>query len=135
MIGTLRWLVEIDRVDLSHSVSIMSSFMASPKIGHLHEVLHIFGFLRSKSDSTLVLDGRGPILKTNLSSSVADWKDFYPDACEAIPPNAPTPRCLPISTLLLTLGWKFSESTTTYRTYHLHTECPCHMGIEEAKDD
>ena len=29
---------------------------------------------------------------------MADWKDFYPDTCEAIPLNAPAPRGLPTST-------------------------------------
>ena len=91
-------MVKIGRVDLSHSVSIMSSFMALPRIGHLHEVLRIFAFLRTKPDETLVLDGREPILRMDLSSSMADWKDFYPGACEPIPPNAPITRGLPVST-------------------------------------
>jgi hypothetical protein len=97
MIGTLRWLVEIGRVDISHSVSIMSSFMASPRIGHVHEVLHIFSRLKSRPDVVLNLDAREPILHHNMTSSAADWSDFYPGAEEAIPPNAPQPRGLPVS--------------------------------------
>ena len=96
MIGTLRWLIEIGRVNLSHSVSIMSSFMVSPRIGNVHEVLHIFSYLRSKPDASLVLDAREPILHTNMTSS-ADWLDFYPEAQEILPLNAPESRGLPVS--------------------------------------
>ena len=98
MIGTLRWLVEIGRVDLSHSTSIMSSFMVSPRIGHAYEVLHIFAYLKSRPDASLVLDSRNPNLPRNLSSSIADWTDFYSDAEEAVPLNAPPALGLSVTT-------------------------------------
>ena len=34
LIGSLRWLVEIGRIDISYSVSLLSSYLASPRLGH-----------------------------------------------------------------------------------------------------
>ena len=45
LIGMLRWMVEIGRVDIITEVSKMASQMASPREGHLDALMHIFGFL------------------------------------------------------------------------------------------
>jgi Reverse transcriptase (RNA-dependent DNA polymerase) len=86
MIGVLRWLVELGRVNVCTEVSIMASYAAAPRRGHFDAVLHIFSFLDLHRRSRMVFDSSyvpvddGPDL---------DWSDFYPNAEEAIPPNAP----------------------------------------------
>jgi hypothetical protein len=45
LIGMLRWMVEIGRVDIITEVSKVASQMASPREGHLDALMHIFGFL------------------------------------------------------------------------------------------
>ena len=52
LIGMLRWMVEIGRVDIITEVSLMASHMAMPREGHLDAVLHIFGFLKIKYNTT-----------------------------------------------------------------------------------
>ena len=47
LIGVLRWMVELGRVDMCIEVSMMSSHLALPRAGHLKEVLHIFATSRS----------------------------------------------------------------------------------------
>ena len=42
LIGILRWIVELGRVDVCLEVSMMSSHLALPREGHLEQVLHIF---------------------------------------------------------------------------------------------
>ena len=42
LIGILRWMVELGRVDVCLEVSMMSSHLALPREGHLEQVLHIF---------------------------------------------------------------------------------------------
>jgi hypothetical protein len=41
VIGMLRWVVEIGRVDIITEVSMLSSHLAMPREGHLEEVFHI----------------------------------------------------------------------------------------------
>ena len=48
LVGVLRWAVELGRVDINLEVSLMSSYLASPRIGHLQQVYHMFGYLKSK---------------------------------------------------------------------------------------
>ena len=46
LIGVLRWMVELGRVDISIEVSMMSSHLVLPREGHLEQVLHIFAHLK-----------------------------------------------------------------------------------------
>ena len=49
LIGILRWMVELGRVDICIEVSMMSSrLLALPREGHLKEVLHIFAYLKNE---------------------------------------------------------------------------------------
>ena len=46
LIGILRWAVEIGRVDILLEVSLLSSHLDLPRIGHLQALYHIFGYLK-----------------------------------------------------------------------------------------
>ena len=91
LIGMLRWMVEIGRVDIITEVSLMSSQMAMPREGHLESVLHIFGFLKRKYNSRMAFDPTVPPVDESAFKD-CDWKQFYGDVTEAIPTNAPPPR-------------------------------------------
>ncbi len=41
LIGILRWMVVLGRVDICLEVSMMSSHMALPRVGHLEQLFHI----------------------------------------------------------------------------------------------
>ena len=56
LIGVMRWMVEIGRIDIATEVSILSSHLAYPREGHLDIALHIMGYLRAKHNSRLVFD-------------------------------------------------------------------------------
>ena len=45
LIGILRWIVELGRVDICLEVLMMSSRMALPREEHLRELFHIFAYL------------------------------------------------------------------------------------------
>ena len=62
LIGVLRWIVELGRVDICLEVSMMSSHLAFPREGHLDQVCHIFACLRDHSNSEMVLDPSEPIV-------------------------------------------------------------------------
>ncbi len=95
LIGTLRWAVELGRIDIFVNVSLLSSFLAQPRVGHMEQVLHIFAYLKHHEQSNLVFDPR--VVDWDESQfQKFDWTDFYKDACESIPPNAPPPRGNPV---------------------------------------
>ena len=91
LIGILRWMVELGRVDIITEVSMLSSYLAAPRQGHMEAVYNIFGYLKRKHNAVLVFDPSYPdIDESNFKT--CNWKDFYGEVKEAIPPNAPEPR-------------------------------------------
>jgi hypothetical protein len=95
-IGVLRWMVELGRVDLMVPVSLLASQLAAPREGHLEQVFHIYAYLKQHDRSTLVFDETEPDIDENRFNK-CDWHDFYPEAAEAVPTNAPPPRGNPVT--------------------------------------
>ena len=91
LIGSLRWAVEIGRVDILLETSNMSTHLALPREGHLEQVLHIFCYLKSHKKLRILFDSGIPKVNANWFKDY-DWFDFYRDAKEAIPPNMPEAR-------------------------------------------
>lgn len=97
MIGILRWSVELGRIDIALEVSLMSSHMAAPRIGHLQQLLHMLGYLKRVPKLTLAFDPRHPEIDEQRFHKY-DWHDFYRDAKEEIPHDFPSPRGHEITT-------------------------------------
>jgi hypothetical protein len=94
LIGILRWAIEIGRVDIVTEVSMMSAYQASPREGHLEQLLHIFGYLKKKPNLTLYFDPTLPNLDGcdfNIYR-VESFQDYYRGAVEEVPPRMPKPR-------------------------------------------
>ena len=83
-IGLLQWAVELGCIDINTEVCMLESFMVSPRVGHLHAIMHVFAYLNCHECSCLVFDFH----VTPKESTGWGW---YPEAKEAIPPNAPKP--------------------------------------------
>ena len=62
LIGILRWIVELGRVDVCLECSMMSSHMALPREGHLYELFQIFGYLKKYHNTEMVFDPRDPVV-------------------------------------------------------------------------
>ena len=90
-VGVLRWMVELGRVDINTEVSMLASQMALPREGHLEAVFHIFAYLKRKYNSRMVFDPTYPNINEG-DFKTCNWKQFYGECKEPIPPNAPTPR-------------------------------------------
>lgn len=88
LIGILRWVVELGRVDIHFSMAIMAQYMVQPHSGHLDQLFQIFTYLKSHIWSRIILDDTVPHFDETQFVK-ADWSCFYLDACEAIPPNVP----------------------------------------------
>ena len=87
LIGILRWICELGRLDILVAVSMLSRYLASPRVGHLEQALHIFAYLKRHLRSKIVFDDQEPELQNQFVQ--ADWQEFYPGAREVEPPNAP----------------------------------------------
>jgi hypothetical protein len=91
LIGVLQWAVELGRIDIAFCTAIMSKYMVQPRRGHLNELYHVFAYLKAHDRSCIVLDSSRPRIDESRFLK-QDWTDFYRDAEEPIPPNAPEPR-------------------------------------------
>ena len=96
LIGILRWIVELGRVDVCLEVSMMSSHMAMPREGHLSEVLHIFSYLRKYHNAEMVFDPSD----LDIDESKYERKDWtssefgHIEGQEELPKNMPEPNGL-----------------------------------------
>ncbi len=94
LIGVLRWIMELGRVDVCLEVSMMSSHLALPREGHLEQLLHIFGYLDIHHNAEQVYDPSDPCIDF-ATYEKKDWmsSEFgHIDGKEEIPANAPEPR-------------------------------------------
>ena len=91
LIGILRWAVEIGRVDILLEVSLLSSQLAFPLVGHLQAVYRVFGYLKQVPKRKLYFDQRKPMISEDIFQKFY-WVDFYPDSCEPIPLDMQKPR-------------------------------------------
>ena len=91
IIGVMRWMVEIGRIDIATEISQLSSFLAMPRRGHLVNALHVMLYLKVKHNSMLVLDPTYPDIRVDAFKTEHDWTPFYGDVEEALPPTAPKP--------------------------------------------
>ena len=90
-IGVLRWIVELGWIDIITEVSTLSSHLALPRQGHLDAVYHLFAYLEKKHNARIAFDPTYPEIDLRHFKE-CDWKNFYGDVKEAIPPNAPEAR-------------------------------------------
>ena len=90
LIGILRWIVEMGRMDICMEVSSLSSHMAMPREGHMQQVLHIFAYLKINHNARVVFDPSYPEIDSDAFEK-KDWSSMYGTDKEGIPDNAPRP--------------------------------------------
>ena len=102
LIGILRWAVEIGRVDILTELSMLSTYQASPREGHLEQLYHIFAFLKKNPKLTLYFDPQEPMVDPSwFTGDDRDvFLDQYRDAEEQLPDEhlCPEPLGIPMST-------------------------------------
>ena len=62
LIGSLHWMVEIERIDITTEVSLLSSHLAYPREGHTEAAIHVMAYLRKKHNSCLVFNPTYPTI-------------------------------------------------------------------------
>ena len=46
LVGIMRWLCEIGRIDILTETFLLSTYLSCPRVGHLHQALHVFKYLK-----------------------------------------------------------------------------------------
>ena len=94
IIGILRWIVELGRVDICLECSMMSSHLALPREGHIEQVFQIFAYLKKYHNTEMVYDPTEPEID-RASFELRDWtsSEFgHLQGKEIMPPTMPEPR-------------------------------------------
>lgn len=93
LIGVLRWATEIGRVDILLEVSLLLQYQASPREGHLEQLLHIFAFLKRHPKLTLYLSPELPRVDYgDFRTRREDFAEIYRGDAEELLPHR-MPRC------------------------------------------
>ena len=95
LIGILRWMVELGRVDITTEVSMLSSCLALPREGHLKQLFRMFSYLEKQHNSEMVFDHTLPDIDY-LQFPKQDWDNTVyanerGELKEDVPKNLPTP--------------------------------------------
>ena len=92
LIGILSWMVKLGRVDICVEVLMISSCLTMPREGHLHQVFHIFAYLKKHHNTEMVFDISVPNFDAHKFHH-QDWsQNVYGDAPQYQPTNMPKPR-------------------------------------------
>ena len=92
LIGILRWIVELGRIDITTEVSLLASIMARPREGHLYQALRVFAHLHRHHNAELVFDPTVPSFD-NSAFPKHNWENTpFTGSIEVVPPNAPEAR-------------------------------------------
>jgi hypothetical protein len=100
LIGMLRWTCELGRIDILHETSILSQYLAQPRMGHLQEAINIFYYLKYHNKSWMVMDPRrfdvewSPRKNADVHprERAVAMKEIYADAKDEKPYNMPEAR-------------------------------------------
>ena len=103
LIGILRWLCELGRLDVLHETALLSQYLVAPRLGHLDQALNIFKYMKNNLKKWLLFD---PCMFEIIWTPQKDephpkeraltMKKLYPDVDIAMPDNAPKPLGNPV---------------------------------------
>jgi hypothetical protein len=91
LIGVMRWMVDLGCIYIATEVSMLSSYLACPREGHLENPLHVMGYLQLKHNSKLIFDPTYPDIDQTAFPASFESAEFYGNVEEAIPPDMPPP--------------------------------------------
>jgi len=94
LVGVLWWIVELGRGDICMEVSMLASYMALPRQGHLEqELFYIFAYLKAKHNAEMVLDPSEPEILDESLFEKQEWGNtVYGECSEELPTDAPVSR-------------------------------------------
>ena len=95
LIGILRCIVELGRVDICTEVSLLSSCLALPRSRHQEQVFRVFAYLKKHHNTEMVFNPSYPEINQNHFERQDWYHTVYGDSLtEYLPPNIPEPQGL-----------------------------------------
>ena len=84
-------MVTLGQCDIAYTMNTMVHFGMKPRDGHLKAMKHIYGYIKMHPQGHIPLDMLfHDWLPYNIKEY--DWKEFYPDTIEELPPDMPDLR-------------------------------------------
>jgi hypothetical protein len=83
--------VELGRICIITEVSMLSTHLCLPRVGHLEDVFHVFAYLVLHHNTRVVFDPTYPSVDMGTFIKT-DWKSIYGDAKDMITYDAPVPH-------------------------------------------
>ena len=72
IIGILRWIVELGRIEINLEALMLSSHLVIPQEGQFQELLHVFAFIKKHMNTEMVFDLSEPDININYFNR-QDW--------------------------------------------------------------
>ena len=88
VISILRWMINLERIDMITVVSLLSSHVALSREGCFDAAVHVMVHVSQRYNSRLVHDPSYPEMDHSVFKK-CDWSEFCRDAKQAILVNAP----------------------------------------------
>jgi hypothetical protein len=79
LIGCANWIITLGR------------FSMAPREGHFKAMQRVFGYLRKFTKGRILIDPGFFEQKEHQSNDFDNWREFYPDSEEELPPDKPDP--------------------------------------------
>ena len=90
IIGFLRCMIDLGRIDIITKVSLLLYHVALLREGHLDAAVHVMAHAGQRYNYRLVYDLSYPEIDHSVFKT-CNWMEFYRDAKEIMPINAPEP--------------------------------------------
>jgi hypothetical protein len=92
MVGSCNWLITLGRFDINYATQALSRFSMAPREGHFKAMQRVLGYLKKFPKGRIIIDTNHRDWSSFPMDTSDNWKDFYPDAAEEMPPNMPLPK-------------------------------------------
>ena len=98
LLGVLRWIIELGRIDIQLETSLLSQYLAQLSLGHLRQACNIFRYLKKVNSGYVVMDPTqsdiewiGEKGEAHPRERARYMKELYPDAKDNLPHDMPVP--------------------------------------------
>ena len=91
IISVLRWMIKLRRIDILTKMSLLPSYVALPREGHLDAAVYVMAHVGQRYNSRLLYDSSHPKIDHSVFKKY-DWLEFNQDSEEGIPVYAPEPQ-------------------------------------------
>jgi hypothetical protein len=89
LVGSANWIITLGRFDVAYASNTMARFCQKPREGHFRAMMRLFGYLKVWSKGRILVDPNYFDHSACHDEKYTTWKEFYPDAEEALPPEQP----------------------------------------------